>query len=86
MIDYAAILTRRFAGQEWTLAGDDYEGLEWLSNTTKPSKKELDGMWNSVQQEIRDEIDARENARLSAITKLRALGLSDEEIAALGVR
>jgi hypothetical protein len=86
VIDYAAILTRRFVGQDWTLSGDDYVGLEWLSSSAKPSKKELDGMWNSVQQEIRDEIDARENARLSAITKLRALGLSDEEIAALGVR
>ena len=31
MIDYVAILTRRFFGKEWTLNGDDYAGIIWLS-------------------------------------------------------
>lgn len=36
-----AIISLR-PGEEWTLDGNDYSGLNWLSNTTKPTKKEID--------------------------------------------
>lgn len=86
MIDYATILTRRFAGNEWTLNGDDYEGLIWISDTQKPSKGQLDALWADVQQEIADEAAERVRDREAALAKLRAIGLTDSEIAALGIR
>jgi hypothetical protein len=70
MIDYAAILSRRYAGKEWTLNGDEYTGLTWLSDGAKPSKKTLDDLWASVQQEIADEAAAKAVAREALLTKL----------------
>jgi hypothetical protein len=86
MIDYAAILRRRYADAEWALSGDDYDGLEWLADSPKPTRAKLDSLWESVQREIADEQTAREAARETAMNKLRALGLTDAEIAALGIR
>lgn len=51
-MDYAQILTRKYPGKEWTLNGDDYKGLTWLSDSPKPSKKELEALWPEVQAEI----------------------------------
>ena len=70
MIDYAAILSRRYAGKEWTLNGDEYTGLTWLSDGAKPTKATLDGLWAEVQQEIADEAFAKVSAREALLTKL----------------
>lgn len=80
MIDYALILTRRFANSEWTLDGDDYAGLIWLSNTPKPTKTKLDSLWAEVQQEIANEKTAKAAARQAILDKL---GLTADEAAAL---
>jgi hypothetical protein len=80
MADYATILTRKYPGQEWVLNGDDYAGLTWLSDTDKPSKAELDGLWETVQEEIAAEAQAKLDAKASAVSKLEALGLSVDEI------
>jgi hypothetical protein len=52
MVDYPTILTRKYPGQDWTLDGDAYEGLTWISDTPKPSQEELDGLWETVLSEI----------------------------------
>ena len=80
MIDYAAILSRRYAGKEWTLDGDEYAGLRWISDTAKPSKATLDGLWESVQQEIADEATDKADARQAVLAKL---GLTADEVASL---
>ena len=79
-MDYAQILTRKYAEAEWTLNGDKYSGLTWLSDTPKPKKAELDALWPEVEAEIAAEQQARVDAKASAISKLEALGLSVEEI------
>lgn len=81
-MDYAQILTRKYPGKEWTLNGDDYSGLTWLSDTKKPSKATLDGLWPEVEAEIAAEAQARADARASAIAKLEALGLTVGEVSA----
>lgn len=48
MTDYAAVLTANYPGSEWTLEGDQYSGLTWLSNTPKPTQAELDAAWPQV--------------------------------------
>jgi len=86
-MDISTILTRRYEGSEWTLNGDNYAGLTWLSDTAKPTEKALQKVWPSVQAEIAAEAQAKLDAKASAISKLEALGLTVGEIQeAFGLR
>ena len=67
MIDYAAVLTANYPDALWTLDGDNYDGLTWLSDTPKPTQEELDAAWPQVQyQQQRAEIETQ---RRNAYTK-----------------
>lgn len=83
MTDYAAVLTANYPDAEWTLNGDDYDGLTWLSDTPKPSQADLDAAWPAVQQAQAAAVAAKEAARQSGIEKLAALGLTVEEVSAV---
>jgi hypothetical protein len=48
MIDYAAVLSVNYPTDIWTLEGDTYEGLTWLSSTPKPTQAALDAAWPTV--------------------------------------
>ena len=48
MIDYSAILSANYVNDQWTLNGDTYDGLVWLSETPKPTQAELDAQWAQV--------------------------------------
>jgi hypothetical protein len=62
-MDVAIILSRRFEGAEWILNGDDFAGLEWLSETPKPTEKALKALWPEVQYEVARERVERERAQ-----------------------
>ena len=64
MVDYAAVLTAEYPDATWTLDGDDYAGLTWLSDTPKPTKAALDKKWPKVQHD-------REVARIAAARRAR---------------
>jgi hypothetical protein len=49
MTDYAAVLTANYAGAQWSLTDNDYDTLDWLSDSPKPTQAELDGAWPQVQ-------------------------------------
>lgn len=83
MIDYATVLSRKYKGSEWTLEGDHYEGLNWLSDSKKPTKAELDAQWETVKNEIDAEKQAKIDLKISAIAKLAALGLTEDEAKAI---
>lgn len=83
MIDYPAILIRHYAGSEWTLNGDEYDGLTWLSDTPKPTKTELDALWDATVAAMQAERQAKLDAKAAAEAKLVALGLSIDEIRAV---
>ena len=82
MTDYAAVLSKNYPDAEWTLDGDTYDGLTWLSDSPKPTQAELDAAWPAVQQAQADAVAAVVAARQSAISKLAALGLTVDEISA----
>jgi hypothetical protein len=82
-MDIAAILSRKFNNDDWTLNGDDYSGLTWLSKNKVPTEKELIDLWPTVKVEIQAEAEAKATARESALVKLAALGLTADEVAAL---
>ncbi len=79
-MDIAQILSKRYPDAEWTLNGDNYSGLTWLSDSTKPTLAELEGLASEVEQEIADGVQAEADTKASAIAKLEALGLTVEEV------
>ena len=50
MIDYAAAIAYLRPGEEWTLDGNEYAGLTWLSDTTKPTDAQLIAAWPKAQE------------------------------------
>ena len=51
-MDISMILSRKYSGTEWTLNGEDYAGLTWLSDSPKPTEKALEALWPEVQYEV----------------------------------
>jgi hypothetical protein len=63
-MDISLILTTNYKGSEWSLDGEDYAGLTWLSDTPKPTKSALEKQWAQVQYDT--EIEAVNAQRLTA--------------------
>jgi hypothetical protein len=76
MIDYPAILTRHYQGSEWTLNGDEYTGLTWLSDTPKPTQEELDVLWEATVAMIEQEKADKQAAREALLARL---GITEDE-------
>jgi hypothetical protein len=62
MTDYSAVLTALRPGAAWVLDGDDYSGLTWLDDSSKPTQAELDAAWPAVAHQ-RDVERVREARR-----------------------
>ena len=62
MIDYAQILSVNYPAAQWTLNGDSYDGLTWLSDTPKPIQAELDALWESTKATLQTEQAQRKRA------------------------
>lgn len=62
--DYAAVLVANYPNSQWTLNGDKYDGLTWLSDTPKPTQAELDAAWPQIN--YNNQCAAVEQARLVA--------------------
>lgn len=76
MIDYPAILTRHYPNTEWTLNGDEYDGLTWLSDTPKPTQEELDALWEPTLAMIEQEKADKAAARQALLDRL---GITEDE-------
>jgi hypothetical protein len=83
MLDYTLILSVNYDGKAWTLNGDAYDGLTWLDESPKPTKAELDALWESTQAQVLAKKEQAEATKASALAKLSALGLTQDEIKAL---
>jgi hypothetical protein len=83
MIDYSLILQINYIDKQWTLLGDFYDGLTWLSDTPKPTQAELDALWESTQATIIEKKAQEIAIKQSALSKLSALGLTEDEVKAL---
>jgi hypothetical protein len=63
---------------------DTYESINWIVEPeTIPSKEEVLDMVSQLDDLEQAEQDAKAAAKESALTKLQALGLTEEEIKAL---
>jgi len=83
MTDIAFTLTHSHPGSEWTLDGDNYTGLTWLSDTPKPTEQEITDAYPLA-------VVAKESAaadRVATITAARdhaaSLGFTDAMLAVM---
>ena len=83
MIDYTQILSINYPNKQWTLNGDFYDGLDWLDESPKPTQAELDALWESTQAQVLAKQEQAEATKASALAKLAALGLTQDEVKAL---
>jgi hypothetical protein len=79
-MDITLILQTNYINDEWVISGNKYEGLEWLSDSPKPTKAKLESEWPEVQAKVAQEAQAKIDAKASAIAKLQALGLTVQEV------
>ena len=68
-----------------TVRGNDINTceIEWQDGTTPISKADIEAMIPTVETEIADAATKKINDKASANAKLKALGLTDDEIEAL---
>ena len=79
-MDYTLILNTKYPNSEWTLNGDDYDGLTWLSDTDKPTKAKLDSLWDEVKSSRDAQIQTKANAKALLFDRL---GITADEAALL---
>ncbi len=68
---------------EVSVSGEDIDSITWENGTTPISKSEIEAMIPVVEQEIADAVQTKIDDKASANAKLKALGLTDNEIEAL---
>ena len=51
-MDISLILSQRYPDAQWTLDGDSYSGLTWLSDGDAPTLAELEAEWAQVEYEV----------------------------------
>lgn len=83
MINFKAIQSLR-PNAEFTMNGDDLNTIIWhTQGVTTPTPEEIAAEVTRLEAADIDAVQAKESARQSALAKLTAIGLSEEEIAAL---
>jgi hypothetical protein len=75
-MDISQILTLNYKGQEWHLVGDDYTGLNWLSDTPKPTLAELQEQWPAVELAVAQEIQSKIDLKQAILDRI---GLTADE-------
>lgn len=60
MTDYAFILGKFYPETSWVLNGEKYDDLVWMSETSKPSKEELDAKYTEYVNDLKY-LDDRKN-------------------------
>jgi hypothetical protein len=71
--------------KEWTLVGDDYTDLVWISDGNKPTLAQIEAEIAAIPQRKANEEAATIAAKQSAEAKLAALGLTADDLKALGL-
>ena len=69
---------------EWTMNGDDVEGIIWHTKGVEPlTSAEGQAEVKRLEKAAADEAAAKEAAKASALAKLEALGLTADEAQAI---
>ena len=74
-------------GAEWSMSDNDVENITWHTEGVTPlTQAEVDAEVARLEQQAKDDAAARLAARESAVAKLKAIGLTDEEVKSLGIQ
>lgn len=79
-----ALLSLRPEGK-FVLSGDDYAQIEWLSTDTKPTLKQVEDEIKLLPAKKAQVETQAQLAKANAEAKLAALGLTAEDLKALGL-
>jgi DNA-binding NarL/FixJ family response regulator len=83
MMNFKAIQSLR-PNAEFTMNGDNLNTIIWhTQGVITPTVEEITAEITRLEAADIDAVQAKESARQSALAKLTAIGLSEEEIAAL---
>lgn len=87
MIDYLAkAILKLKPNSQFTYTDRDYSTIQWIVlEGTAPTKKEIDDAIKAIKIEESNEAAAKEAAKSAAQAKLAALGLTVEDLTALGL-
>ena len=84
MIDISSAVISLRPGAEWSMSGDDVEGITWHTEGVQPlTQAEVDAEVARLEQAAIDDAAAKQAARESGEAKLLALGLTVDEVAAM---
>jgi hypothetical protein len=87
MNDISQALLNIVPGAQWTLRGDTYADLEWHDDKiAKPTETEINAAIADLPNVEAARLKALQNkdmAKQSALAKLTALGLTEDEVKAL---
>jgi hypothetical protein len=64
----------------WSIHGDDFDSIIYDEGVTPLTKKEFDDGFALADSQKKAEISAKEKTRKSALSKLEALGLTEDEV------
>lgn len=89
-VQYDKILQLFYAGAEWSLNGSSYTGLTWFGPGTKPSKAELDALWDETAKQYAMKLPLSELQARAGVSEteeyvggeLRPKGYSEETFVA----
>lgn len=51
-MDIIKVLTTKYPEAQWSITGNDYESIEWLSDGEKPTPAELEAAWPDVELQV----------------------------------
>ena len=84
MITTAQAVMSLRPGVEWTMDGDDVENITWHTPNVEPlTQEEVQAEIIRLEQEEENARVAKIQAKESAIAKLSALGLNEDEVNAI---
>ena len=69
----------------WTFSGDDYNDIVWLTDGQKPTLEEVKKEIAAIPNRLKSAEEAKAKAKLAAEGKLAALGLTTDDLRALGL-
>jgi hypothetical protein len=84
MITTAQAVVSLRPGAEWTMSGDDVEGITWHTEGVEPlTSAEVQAEVTRLEQAAADKEAADAAARAAAIAHAKSLGFTDEMIAVM---
>ena len=84
MIEVSEAVRSLRPGVEWSMNGNDVEGIIWHTEGVTPlTTAEVEAEMVRLEQAAVDEAAEKEALRQSAMQKLTALGLTMDEVAAI---